>query len=299
VYRKLGFLNAPGAVKSGFGLIHDGSVDTPLTFVNLPVFNAWPASKKDDLAAFLVEADTGTAPAVGHQITVTSGNANAAATIAAIALLEGQTTAGNCALVVKGTLNGLPRGLVYQAGSYASDTPGLGPFTAATLRSQALAGQAQWTFTGVPVGSGTRIGIDRDLDGAPDGADGIETYGASTPGINGALLLDANREPAIGTIGFALVVTGAPAGASGVFAFSTLPASIPISGITALVDFTDPSFSYLSLFADGNGMAAITADIPANPAYVGQFLYVQAAMADVSNPGGLSSSNGLKVTIRP
>ena len=62
IYRKQGFLSAPGAVKSGFGFIHDGSIDTPLSFVTLPVFNPWPANKKDDLAAFLVEVDTGTAP---------------------------------------------------------------------------------------------------------------------------------------------------------------------------------------------------------------------------------------------
>jgi YVTN family beta-propeller protein len=300
VYRKLGFLKAPGTVKSGFGFLHDGVIDTPLSFVNLPVFNPWPAAKKDDLAAFLVEVDTGMAPAVGLQITVTGANANAPATLGTIALLESQAAAGNCGLVVKGTLGGLPRGLVYQtAGStYATDTTGLGPFTSAALRSQALAG-ATWTFTGVAPGTANRIGIDRDQDGTPDGVDGVETYGASTAGINGPLLLAGNKKPSIGTTGFALAATGAPANAGGIFAFSALPASIPIAGITALVDVNDPSFSYASLNADGNGTLVISADIPNAAALVGTFVYVQAAAADPSNPGGLSASNGVKVTIRP
>jgi YVTN family beta-propeller protein len=301
LYRKTGFLNAPGAVKSGFGFIHDGSVDTLLSFVNLPVFNPWPASKKDDLAAFLAEVDTGTAPTVGLQITVTSANANAASTAATIALLEAQAAASNCAVVVKGTLNGLPHGFVFQpaAGNYASDAPGLGPFTSAVLRNQALAGQAQWTFTGVAPGTATRIGVDRDLDGALDGADGLETYGDSTPGVNGPLLLDGNREPSIGTNGFALVVTGAPASAPGLFGLSTAPASIPISGLTALIDFTSPGFSLLDVVADSNGMAALSTDIAANPALIGAFAYVQAVFVDGASLGGLSASNGVKVTIRP
>jgi YVTN family beta-propeller protein len=301
LYRRNGLVNAPGAVKSGFGFIHDGSIDTLLSFVNLPVFNPWPSAKKDDLAAFLAEADTGTAPAVGLQITVTAANANAGATATTIALLEGQAAAANCDIVVKGTLNGLPRGLVYQPGStnYASDTTGIGPFTWASLKNQALAGQATWTFTGVAPGTAVRIGIDRDLDGTPDGIDGVETYGESTPGINGPLLLDANRKPSIGTVGFALVVTGAPAGSSGLFALSSFPASIPVVGITVLIDFLSPTFSTIPVVADGNGIASVATDIPAIPAIVGAFAYVQAVMTDVSNPGGVSSSNGVKVTIRP
>ena len=143
---------------------------------------------------------------------------------------------------MKGTLDGLPRGLVYQTGTanYTTDTTGLGPFTSTDLRNQASGGQATWTFTGVAPGTATRIGLDRDLDGTLDGVDGIETYGTSTPGINGPLLLDANRKPSIGTNGFALVGTGAAPGAAGLFAFSSFRASIPVSGITALVDFTDP-----------------------------------------------------------
>jgi hypothetical protein len=301
IYRKQGFLNAPGAVKSGFGMIHDGSIDTPITFLNLPVFNPWPAATKDDVAAFLLEVDTGTAPTVGLQVTVTAANANAAATTATLSLLESQAAAGNCSVVVKGTLFGLPRGLVYQTGSanYLTDTAGLGPFTSTDLRNQASSGQAAWTFTGVAPGTGTRIGVDRDLDGTLDGADGVLTYGASTPGINGPLLLDANRKPSIGTTGFAVVGTGAVPGAAGLFAFSSLPASIPIGGITALVDFTVQSFSYVSVVADTNGMAAISGDIANNPLLVGAFVYVQLAMTDLSLPGGISASNGVKVTIRP
>jgi hypothetical protein len=269
--------------------------------VNLLVFNPWPSTKKDDLVAFLAEVDTGTAPTVGLQITVTQANAGAPATASTIALLESQAAAGNCSLVVKGTLNALPRGLVFQSGpgNYASDTTGIGPFNWAALQGQALAGQATWTFTGVPPGTATRIGVDRDLDGALDGADGVETYGASTPGPNGPLLLDANRKPSIGTNGFALTVTAAPANASGLFGLSPASATIPVAGITALIDFTSPGFMFIPAVADQNGIATIAADIAANPALIGAFAYVQAVFIDPSNPSVLSASNGAKVTIRP
>jgi DNA-binding beta-propeller fold protein YncE len=301
IYRKNGFLNAAGPVKSGFGLIHDGSIDTPLAFVNLPQFNAWPAAQKDDLAAFLLEVDTGTAPAVGLQITVDAANANATATTDRIALLEGQATLGNSALVVKGTLAGLPRGLVFQAvgGNYTSDTVGLGPFTSAQLRSQATNGQAVWTFTGVAPGTQTRIGVDRDQDGALDNSDGLETYGASTPGANGPILLDANRKPSINTPGFALVGTGALPGASGFFAFSAQPASIPAAGITAHVDFTHASFWYAPAVASSNGIFVFSLDIPNDPLLIGAFAYVQLAVNDASMPSGIAASNGLKVWVRP
>jgi hypothetical protein len=76
----------------------------------------------------------------------------------------------NINLVVKGTLDGKLRGLLYQPGSsnYRSDKTGLGPFTHAELRTRILAGDTL-TFMGVPPGSGYRLGIDRNQDGILDG----------------------------------------------------------------------------------------------------------------------------------
>ena len=232
VYRKLGFLNAPGSVKSGFGLIHDGSIDTPISFLTLPVFNPWPAVKKDDLAAFLLEVDTGMAPTVGLQITVTATNANAPATLLHDRASREPGRRGQ----LRHRREGDPRRAsarlrlpdrghrptrATRPGSGRSRRPRCGP-----RRSPARRGRSR---ASAPARS-TRIGIDRDLDGTPDGVDGLESYGASTPGVNGPLLLAGNKKPSIGATGFALAVTGAPANAAGLFAFGPLPASIPIAG---------------------------------------------------------------------
>ena len=68
-------MSGPGPAKTGFGFIHDGSVATLTDFVNLPVFSVWPNDTENDIVAFLRSFDTGTAPAVGYQITVDAGKA--------------------------------------------------------------------------------------------------------------------------------------------------------------------------------------------------------------------------------
>jgi hypothetical protein len=84
-------------------------------------------------------------------------------------LLESQAGLTNIDLVVKGTINGQRHGLLYQPGSanYLVDTVGIGTLTRAQLRTNILGGDTL-TLTGVPPGSGRRMGIDRDLDGVFD-----------------------------------------------------------------------------------------------------------------------------------
>jgi len=78
-----------------------------------------------------------------------------------------------CEVVVKGNLGGVQRGWVLQAnGMFKSDRAGDPLLTDAQLRSQAATAQQERTYTCVPVGSGSRIGIDRDLDGCLDFDDG-------------------------------------------------------------------------------------------------------------------------------
>ena len=61
------------------------------------------------------------------------------------------------------------RGLWYQPASstYRSDKTGLGPYTQAQLKTKIQTGDTL-TFMGVPLGSGIRMGIDRDLNGELD-----------------------------------------------------------------------------------------------------------------------------------
>jgi hypothetical protein len=97
-------------------------------------------------------------------------------------LLEAQAAVlTNINLIVKGTIDGRVRGLLYQPGSnnYRTDKTGLGPFTHADLRAKILAGDTL-TVMGVPPGSGYRLGIDRNQDGILDGD-------VSQPGLQIAL----------------------------------------------------------------------------------------------------------------
>jgi YVTN family beta-propeller protein len=173
IYQKLNFNNAPGASSiSGFGLLHDGSSPNLLAFLSLPVFQLFAndTTRKKNLNAFMQCFDTGMAPAVGYSRTLTASNVSDTATANDWTLLEKQAAAGNVDLIVKGTVNGQRRGLLYRPSSrdYVTDKVGVGPFTRAKLKSKIAAGDIL-TIMGVPPGSGRRMGIDRNLDGILDG----------------------------------------------------------------------------------------------------------------------------------
>ncbi len=163
----------------GFGFLHDGSVDTLFRFHHATVFNqsginstGIPVSPAGDtirrqLEAFMMAFDSNLAPIVGQQITRTS--ANGGTVDPRIDLLEQRADAGECDLVVKGRINNEDRGALYAGGGQfltdrASD-PQVGD--AAMRAFSSTAGQ-EITFTCVPLGSGARIGIDRDGDGYGD-----------------------------------------------------------------------------------------------------------------------------------
>ena len=167
LYQKTGMLNAAGRQVSGFGFIHDGSVATLLDFLRLPVFTFRNDDDRRDVAAFVMAFDSGTAPAVGLQVTV--GDNQDSAAVERLRLLVAQADAGNCDLVVKGIYRGEHRGFVYVGGGRLQpDRQSDAPITWQELLQAANAG-AEMTFTGVPVGAGRRLGIDRNSDGKLDG----------------------------------------------------------------------------------------------------------------------------------
>ena len=110
-----------------------------------------------------------TAPAVGFTRTITAANVADASVMNDWAMLQSQAAASNIDLIAKGTIDGLPRGLVYDpvSNGYVSDKTDVGPFTQADLQAK-IAGGDIISFSGVPLGSGVRMGIDRDLDGRLD-----------------------------------------------------------------------------------------------------------------------------------
>ncbi|PYS56853.1 MAG: hypothetical protein DMF76_23800, partial [Acidobacteria bacterium] len=168
-YQKLGLLNAPGEQISGFGFIHDGSIDNVFDFLHAPVFNFQSDSQRRDVEQFVLAFDTGTPPAVGLEITVNSSNKSANATTARVNLLMSQASAGNCDLVVRGIYNGALRAFLFSGnGQFQTDRQSEARVTSQTLL-QAAGDGAELTFLGVPVGAGRRLSVDRDGNGILDG----------------------------------------------------------------------------------------------------------------------------------
>jgi YVTN family beta-propeller protein len=168
LYEKIGYTDAPGAQnKLGFGYTHDGVVDNLFNFLKLPVFQFTSDAVRRDLEAYLLAFDTGTAPAVGYQVTVNRTNQGDGAIVAAVNLLDAQAAAGNLDLVVKGVVAGEARGFAYEAGGYLPDRADEAALGRDALRLLAT-DEGPLTWTGVPLGSGRRAGIDRDRDGHRD-----------------------------------------------------------------------------------------------------------------------------------
>jgi hypothetical protein len=174
LYKKSGFLDAPGAInKRGFGYTHDGSMDNLFDFLHFPGFNFGAGAAADanrrDVERFLIDFDTGMAPAVGFELTFNGANNGDPTLSARMDTLESQADLGNCELIGKGKVGSTPRGWLYQGGGlWTSDIASAPAITRAQLLALASAGH-ELTVTGVPPGSGQRMGLDRDRDGFRDG----------------------------------------------------------------------------------------------------------------------------------
>ena len=169
LYQKLGKSGAGGEQLAGFGFIHDGSVDTLMDFLRLPVFTFRNDTDRRDVEAFVMAFDSGIAPAVGLQVTVNGENKISPTVTERISLLMAEADRGNCDLVVKGIYASGGRGFVYVGnGMFQPDRQSESSVSWQTL-VQAAGKGSELTFTGVPVGSGRRLGIDRNRDGELDG----------------------------------------------------------------------------------------------------------------------------------
>lgn len=203
MYAKIGMFgmlaNPDGTVEGfkgqqvrGFGFLHDGIIDTLVHFVEGNAFNVNNA-EEDALEQLMLAFDSDVAPIVGQQITLDSGNggtvgaridllmARAGASFDSLAL-GGAVT--ECDLVVKGSVGGVPRGWVFVPGALPTprfDDDQGGNIGDAALRAFATT-EGPLTYTCVPPGSGTRVGINRDrdihldgLDNCPDAANDVQT----------------------------------------------------------------------------------------------------------------------------
>jgi YVTN family beta-propeller protein len=169
VYQKVGMQNAPGEQLSGFGFAHDGNFDSLLNFLRAPVFTFNNDNDRRDVAQFVLSFDTGIAPIVGVQVTANRDNKASVFVTDRINLLMSQVSAGNCDMVVRGTYGGARRGFLYTGnGLFQPDRQADLPVSLQTLL-QAVDSNSELTFTGVPTGTGRRLGIDRDSNGVLNG----------------------------------------------------------------------------------------------------------------------------------
>jgi DNA-binding beta-propeller fold protein YncE len=206
----------------GFGFLHDGSIDTIFRFFRATVFQNTGAvgfdgpnggnDKRRQMERFMLAFDSDLAPIVGQQVTL--DDTNSAVADPRIDVLEQRAGApflskvlgGNvreCDLIVKGTISSEARGAVWNpmTARFIPDRAVEPPLTDAALRALATTPGQELTFTCVPPGSGTRMGIDRDEDTILDGDDncpGVANPTQTDTDLDGiGDLCDADAPPSI------------------------------------------------------------------------------------------------------
>jgi DNA-binding beta-propeller fold protein YncE len=163
----------------GYGMIHDGAVDTVFSFLSSTGFVVGPGNEQGfeltpqgieerrQVEDFIFAFDSNMAPIVGQQITL--GLATLATAPARINLLKARATAGECELVAHGVVFGRAQGFLFNNGVFLRDQAYKAPLSDPSLRAMALVPGQELTYTCVPPGSGQRVARDRDLDGTLDG----------------------------------------------------------------------------------------------------------------------------------
>jgi YVTN family beta-propeller protein len=224
LHEKTGFNRNSMNNNRGFGFTHDGTVDTIVRFLESPVFQfaagAAGVQQRLDMEAYMLTFSFETHPAIGRQTTLIDANNPGFGQLQFISNMISQGNFGNAGLMVKGRINGISRGFRLNAGqgTFQSDRAAQ-VLTTAQLQALAAPG-SELTYTLVPPGSQTRIGIDRDEDGyfdrdeldvCSDPSDPTSTPANSTPlagDLNGNLVVDLED------LGILLSNFGTPSGAT-------------------------------------------------------------------------------------
>jgi hypothetical protein len=100
---------------------------------------------------------------------------------------------------------------------------------------------------------------------------GVSRYGASTPGADGPLAIDVTAMPSIGTAGFALTCTSAPASSSrGLLALGFGGLSVPLvgKGVGLWVNPLPVLFLFRAT-SNTDGYAVVTMPLPDDPRLIG------------------------------
>jgi YVTN family beta-propeller protein len=186
-YDKVGFNLMTQESRAGFGVLHDGSIDTLERFVSEAAFNVRSDQEVADLVAFILSISGSDLPkppknpitppgqpsqdvpaSVGRQVTFNGANNEDQDAVDLLDDMVALAAADKVGLVAKGVQGGAGRGYLYSSGGGVMQSDRAAEtISPADLRLSAGAG-AEVTFTVVPKGTETRIGIDRDEDGYYD-----------------------------------------------------------------------------------------------------------------------------------
>jgi hypothetical protein len=199
IYQKLGRADSAGPQQSGFGLGHDGAVDSIESFlVGAGVFD-FPgedeASRQlaiHQLTAFVLAFDTGMAPAVGWQASLGSDLSDRARQ--ELVLVKTRAQVGDCDLLALTATDGGQRGwlLDRQRGVFEPDLKDAQALDIDALLALGRGGDGPVTFVCVPPGDGRRSALDRDRDGH---ANGDERRAGSDPADPRSLPGDPSATP--------------------------------------------------------------------------------------------------------
>ena len=173
LYQKVGRFNVPGPQVSGFGLLHDGTLDTVVNFLRLDTF-FFPGKTEEEkdvtrrfLESYIMAFDTGMAAAVGRQLTISDELREKDRQL--IDLLVTRAAAGDCDLTARGWEQKRLRGWLLRNGSFYGDRSDETVLNLEGLLSHYRRHSEPLTFTCVPPGDGLRSALDRDLNGQLDG----------------------------------------------------------------------------------------------------------------------------------
>jgi len=197
VYQKVGMFGTPslpfirttdhshqGAQVRGFGVLHDGSLDTVARFLSAEVFVNAPQQTLEDLQSFILAFPTDLPPAVGQQVTRTTSSGTdvdqriddmltLAATPYDSAVLGGVGPT-MCDVVVSGNVAGVARSAYRLPDGTFQPDDGSAPLSEAVIRNLSNTAGQEVTYSCVPFGMGERLGVDRDLDGTMNAVDNCQ-----------------------------------------------------------------------------------------------------------------------------
>jgi len=166
----------------GFGMFHDGSVDTIFRFHNIigflprapgsvtpldpgnpPNLDISPDGMeiRRNLEQFILVFDSNMFPIVGQQVTLTTDNGNEVG--GRIDLMVQRASLGECDLIASQK----NQSYLYDAstGDFIPDFSRARAVSDSGLRKKVKDAESQMTYTCAPPGNGVRLALDRDMDG--------------------------------------------------------------------------------------------------------------------------------------